>query len=51
MKKSKSELFDEKAHKFYLETGYLPNGKDDPRGIHTREERQKKWEEWNKELK
>ena len=41
--------FDAKASAFYMETGMLPPGKDDPRGEHNREERAAAWEAWLRE--
>ena len=41
-----SEKFDALAAEFYRDTGMLPLGKDDPRGIHTRKERSAAWALW-----
>jgi hypothetical protein len=38
--------FDQIATIFYNQTGYMRPGKDDARGIHTREQRIEAWEKW-----
>ncbi len=42
-----NELFEERAERFYRETGMLAPGKDSRSGAYTYEERERKWIEWS----